>query len=414
MKNSKNKYIVWALLINLSLGFNAAEANFFDKVKEGSKKALEVSKEAAKKAAEASKVALEKAKEAAEATLEYTKEQMAEIEKERQDSQNQTQEKTPTQPKKDPVVVIEDRNEQSTDSKTKVIATGEYTTQDQKTADIIDHDEKEETKLDTVNLGGAFPWSTSRDMTPSLGSTTTNGIVVIEGNTRSSTRWVMLHITKGDSKQQILLEAQDGKFKTEHIGLLAGAGEYKVTIAESSADDRLQSYNVTGTRKITNLNERDMTFLLPSPEIQSTDPRIVELALDIAGHANTQREALELINEWIVTNLRYDWEGYRSGSYQTDAHDAVTIMEKRMAVCEGYSRLFAALARAAGIKTKFIHGKGYTGAQWGGHAWNEVLIDGKWLNVDSTWNNAMNPKKYFLIDNAQFMKDHKKENELNY
>jgi hypothetical protein len=62
-------------------------------------------------------------------------------------------------------------------------------------------------------------------------------------------------------------------------------------------------------------------------------------------------------------------------------------------VCGGYSDLFTALARAAGLEAESItgYGKGHAyevGEPIAGpanHAWNAVKIDGEWRLVDCTW-----------------------------
>lgn len=57
--------------------------------------------------------------------------------------------------------------------------------------------------------------------------------------------------------------------------------------------------------------------------------------------------------------------------------------------CSEHSLLFTALARAAGIPSRGVMGLMYMGDEvkaFGGHAWNEVAIDGYWVEVDPTWN----------------------------
>jgi hypothetical protein len=43
------------------------------------------------------------------------------------------------------------------------------------------------------------------------------------------------------------------------------------------------------------------------------------------------------------------------------------------------------------------------------HAWNSVYINGKWMFIDTTWDDADNGKvkyTYFLVDKYTFMKTH--------
>lgn len=63
--------------------------------------------------------------------------------------------------------------------------------------------------------------------------------------------------------------------------------------------------------------------------------------------------------------------------------------------CFGYSKLFAAIARAAGFPTQLVQ----TTMANSAHIWNRIFIDGKWLLVDTTAND------YF--DNGQYENDSK-------
>ncbi len=54
-----------------------------------------------------------------------------------------------------------------------------------------------------------------------------------------------------------------------------------------------------------------------------------------------------------------------------------------------HARLFVALARALGIPAREVRGLVYLGDDemaFGGHAWAEVAVDGRWQPVDPTWN----------------------------
>ena len=51
--------------------------------------------------------------------------------------------------------------------------------------------------------------------------------------------------------------------------------------------------------------------------------------------------------------------------------------------------LFVALCRAEGVPAREVSGLMYAGDQlgaFGGHAWAEVALDGRWVSADPTWN----------------------------
>ena len=56
--------------------------------------------------------------------------------------------------------------------------------------------------------------------------------------------------------------------------------------------------------------------------------------------------------------------------------------------CTEHTLLLTTLARAVGIPARSVSGLVYMGDAYrafGGHAWNEVVIDGRWVPVDATW-----------------------------
>ncbi len=75
--------------------------------------------------------------------------------------------------------------------------------------------------------------------------------------------------------------------------------------------------------------------------------------------------------------------------YRFEPHSIFEIIELRRGDCSEHSYLFSVLARCAGIPCRVVEGLAYMGdgsPAFGGHAWNEVVLDGKWVQVDPTWN----------------------------
>lgn len=77
------------------------------------------------------------------------------------------------------------------------------------------------------------------------------------------------------------------------------------------------------------------------------------------------------------------------------------------AVCQGYSLSYSLLLNGLGIETDYVTG---TIPGTSGHAWNRINIDGKWYNVDATFDDASSYKltginsinKYFLSSDNLF------------
>jgi len=152
-----------------------------------------------------------------------------------------------------------------------------------------------------------------------------------------------------------------------------------------------------GNAKAWNAYREPSQFLSSEPSIQSQDPKIIELAGSLVQQNMSDLQKLVAIHQWVTTNIAYDVKMIASG--QRSPQDAVSVIENKLAVCEGYAKLMAALLRSQGISTRYVSGHALgshdTGRGWEeeglynhpiGHAWNEVYVDGEWITVDATWN----------------------------
>ena len=77
-----------------------------------------------------------------------------------------------------------------------------------------------------------------------------------------------------------------------------------------------------------------------------------------------------------------------------NATDVDEIIENGRGDCTEFTDLFHAKAKAAGLEARKILGLAYL-VDYAGrppgfyvHAWNQVLVDGAWTDVDATWNQA--------------------------
>lgn len=119
-------------------------------------------------------------------------------------------------------------------------------------------------------------------------------------------------------------------------------------------------------------------------------------SLKLNGKSNYAKT--KIIYKWITKNVKYDYTTKSDVKYS-----AYAALNKKKAVCQGYSTLFYRMCKAAGLNTKVI-----TGSSYGeGHAWNIVKVGNKYYNVDSTWDAGNNSYSYFLKGSKGF-KSHKR------
>jgi hypothetical protein len=108
------------------------------------------------------------------------------------------------------------------------------------------------------------------------------------------------------------------------------------------------------------------------------EPRVKALALEAIGDAGTPREM-------VARLLRFTSRYIRP---QVDAvgPQLLDLLDRRAGDCKSYALLFNTLARAVGVPAREVAGLGYMGDDvmaFGGHVWNEVVLDGFWVPVDA-------------------------------
>ena len=116
-------------------------------------------------------------------------------------------------------------------------------------------------------------------------------------------------------------------------------------------------------------------YLQPNAIVASDHPEIAALAREIAGEERDAWQVAQRLTRWVAENLTLDL-----GVVMAPAGE---LVRDRRATCVGYATLLAALARATGIPSRLAMGAVYYGGIWGGHAWTEVWIDGRWLPLDA-------------------------------
>ena len=118
--------------------------------------------------------------------------------------------------------------------------------------------------------------------------------------------------------------------------------------------------------------------------------------LEYVGKSMTDIEKLQVIYDWLVNEVDYDYavaEYTGSDGVNFNAYYIEGVFDDHRAVCDGKSKAFALLCGMEGIRAMRIIGTAGTGdpEYWGGHAWNKVLVDTDgdsardWFFVDCTW-----------------------------
>ena len=127
-------------------------------------------------------------------------------------------------------------------------------------------------------------------------------------------------------------------------------------------------------------NDKGIYYLRTMAEVTVNDaarPSVTQIVNDAVTHCRQETDGSEYdmalwLHDWTLDQLEYDhnlnWCSAESG------------LTRHQGTCESYQRIYSKLLNAAGIANGRITGNG--------HTWNAVKIDGKWCQMDLTWDDT--------------------------
>jgi hypothetical protein len=119
-------------------------------------------------------------------------------------------------------------------------------------------------------------------------------------------------------------------------------------------------------------------YLLPSEGIESDALEIATKAKELIGSLQRDEEKIRTISAWTSAWIEDSVE---------DGGTALAGFSKKQGNCQTHAKLYTALARAAGIATRFVSGLvSQDGKDFLYHSWAESWLDGRWMAVDPTFN----------------------------
>jgi transglutaminase-like putative cysteine protease len=132
-----------------------------------------------------------------------------------------------------------------------------------------------------------------------------------------------------------------------------------------------------GTRPLADPPDDLKPFLAASSKVQSDDPLLIKTANEAVKDEKDAWHAAQAIERWVDKNLTQKDMGVGFAS-------ALEVCRDRRGDCTEHAVLVAGLCRAAGIPSRVCMGLEYVQGIFGGHAWTEVNVAGKWFALDAT------------------------------
>lgn len=201
-----------------------------------------------------------------------------------------------------------------------------------------------------------------------------NGIIKVN---YVSSNGVAVRVSKGGTSYDYILGNQTG------IPLQLGNGDYDISVLSNVGGNKYkQIHKETVT---VNLSDSNDIYLQSIQMINfNSNMEAVKLAKGLTKNASSDKEKVQIIYDYIVSNISYDTPkiGTMASNYLPSIDE--TLSSKK-GICYDYSALFAGMLRSIGIPTKLM--MGYKDDIDAYHAWNQIYLSetNEWITVDATY-----------------------------
>ena len=145
----------------------------------------------------------------------------------------------------------------------------------------------------------------------------------------------------------------------------------------------------TNTRYVHDFAKRTLTVTV-NARYMSTGKEVNDLRCVAADIAESIKRGLPESTDFFQVIAAYQSWLRRFFVYKktgaTRDHAAVGLLQTRQGVCQAIAALSMVILPNLGILARYVCGEGYSGTDWGPHAWNAVWApNGTWHQVDFTF-----------------------------
>lgn len=153
-----------------------------------------------------------------------------------------------------------------------------------------------------------------------------------------------------------------------------------------------------------------INYLYTEEEITTINQKVDEIIKATITNDLSDYDKIKTIHDYIVDHTKYDVERNNDENSNYISYKAYGPLIEGYATCSGYTDAMALFLDKFGIKN-FKVATELMQEDISGHVWNAVLLDGKWLHLDLTWDDPVSDDgkdylqhKYFLITSDELLK----------
>ena len=147
-----------------------------------------------------------------------------------------------------------------------------------------------------------------------------------------------------------------------------------------------------------------VNYKMTKSQSKAFEKKLAKTVAKMKLNGKSDKAKVKKIYNWITKNVKYD---RRNNNIKYTAYAA---LNKKKAVCQGYSVLFYRMCEEAGVDAKVVTGT----SRNENHAWNIAKVGNKYYNLDSTWDAGKSTKNYkYFMKGMKNFKGHKRSSEYN-
>lgn len=155
-----------------------------------------------------------------------------------------------------------------------------------------------------------------------------------------------------------------------------------------------------------------VNYLYTEEQITKVNEETDRIISTIVKKDDSDYDKIKSVHDYIINNTKYDVERNDYGISNYSSYIAYGALFDHLATCNGYTDTMAIILTKLGfINYKIATTPEDISYESTGHIWNAVLLEGKWLHLDLTWDDPVSQNgedylyhKYFLVNNEEMQK----------
>lgn len=126
----------------------------------------------------------------------------------------------------------------------------------------------------------------------------------------------------------------------------------------------------------------DIKYSMTQAQQEYVDNKVSRIVDKLGIRNSSDFKKVKTIHDWECDNLKYDYNNMK-------VNNAYSGLSSGKTMCVGFAEIFYKMALEAGLNTHIVSNDN--------HAWNVVQVDGKWYDIDITYDANANNYNYFLV-----------------